>query len=113
MNASRAAIADACGKVEPLHASVLRPVTLSPYDAWPVWTGSTPQTTGCTFLEHEWDVYVALPALAAVEAGDELAHQIALTLEQVGAVTRFEPIQIVGSDGGDPMPALRYQLRTT
>jgi hypothetical protein len=96
---------------EPVHVTGYQrmPDTVTPFDAWPAWSGDD-FVTDCHATET-WRVLVALPAGAPdvwVDAGDTLRGDIGFTLSKFGRVTAA-PVQLLVAQGS-PQPALQFTV---
>lgn len=92
------------------------PNTLTRGQGWPEWVRTTysEAVAGCLRTVTEWVVWVVLPPHDTEGAADQVRDQIALALADVAAVDTAEPALItVTEGGGNTLPAIRYQIRTT
>ena len=112
---TRQEIAAALAGVEGLTAYETVPDNIVAGAAWPVWV-SRAWLNGRPDgpRETEWRVYVALPNATpkgTVDEADPLIETVAQALVVIGLeIGLIEPVQAPATEGGAPIPLLRYSL---
>lgn len=91
----------------------VQPATFAVWQAWPVWQSSV-WLSRCV-QQRTWQLLLVLPAgdLATwVDASDDILSAVRDALEDVGHVTRCEPVQLMAGDASQNMPGLAFSLDT-
>jgi hypothetical protein len=110
---SRTAIVGALATVAGLQPSPVRPVTVTPGVAWPVWVRSTYEPGLCgTPAQTEWRVIVPIPPSYDGEDLDIARDAVAAALWTVGTVESAEPDEVDVSPDGVQQQAIVITLTT-
>jgi hypothetical protein len=91
----------------------VQPATFAVWQAWPVWQSSVWLSRAAQV--RTWQVLLVLPAgdiATWVDATDDILAAIRDALEDVGHVTRVEPVQLMAGDASQTMPGLAFSLDT-
>jgi hypothetical protein len=111
---TRVEIAAALSSVAGVTGTPYPPRTIARGMGWPEWSYSEPSTYQGD--QATWLVHVVLPAgtpESVAIAADELIEEITAALDEIAAVTRYEPSSFIPEAGGDQtLPAITYTLTT-